>query len=328
MLPGPYERWFTEISGRPGPVETRSTCDSCAMLPGAPDLPPEGTFDPAVRCCTYHPHLAAHFVGGILKDGTEFGRAGVRARVAGRAGVTPLGLGPPPANSAAWERLASLPGSFGHSLELLCPFHEAGRCTIWQHRGAPCAAFHCKFDRGALGFALWNLVTIAFNAIERALGAWLLRRQGLDVDACDALLHAPADAALDTRAWGAWRGREEEYFLEAARLIEPLSWAEVIAIGGRDLAGLGDALRGAVARFDDKALPQRVRRGGEILYHLGQASSVRLQNRSVPLDLLDVPAAVAGRLARLEESPLPELGLDDQLVRRLIDWQALVPAVD
>ncbi len=298
------------------------------MLPGAPDLAPEGPFDPAVRCCTYHPHLAAHFVGGILKDGTDSARAVVRARIAGRAGVSPLGVGPAPEYSAVWDRLASRPGSFGHSRELLCPFHEGGRCAIWAHRGAACAAFHCKFDRGALGFARWNLVTIAFNAIERALGAWLLRRQGLDVEACDALLHAPADAALDARAWAAWRGREEEYFLEAARLIEPLSWAEVVAIGGRDLAPLGDAMRGAVARFDDIAPPERVRRGGEVLYHLGQAGSVRLQNRSVPLDLLDVPAAVADRLARLEEAPLHELGLDDQLVRRLIDWQALVPAAE
>jgi len=292
------------------------------MLPDAPDLPPEGPFDPALRCCTYHPHLAAHFVGGILRDGTVAGREVVRARIAGRAGVTPLGLGPPPSYLAAWQSLR--PGSFGHDRELLCPFHQAGRCTVWQHRGAPCAAFHCKFDRGALGFGLWNLITIAFNTVERALGAWLLRRQGLDVDACDALLHAPADPALDARAWGGWRGREEEYFLEAAQLIEPLFWTEVVAAGGRDLSSLADALRGAVVRFDDLSLPTRVGRG-EVLYHLGRPGTVRLQNRSVPLDLLEVPAEVADRLARTAEAPLQELGLDDALARRLLDWQALVP---
>lgn len=326
MLPGPYERWFTEMCGRPGPVEARSTCDSCAMLPGAPDLPPDGPFEPAVRCCTYHPHLAAHFVGGILEDGADPGRALVRARIAARQGVTPLGLSPTLAYSEAARRLSGMPGSFGRSRELLCPFHDDGRCTIWRHRGAPCAAFHCKFDRGALGFGLWNLLVIAFNAVERSLGSWLLRRQGLDASACDALLHSPADAELDARAWGAWRGREEECFLEAVRLIGPLSWKEVVAIGGRDLLELGDALRGAVARFDDRSAPQRVRRGGEILYHLGRAGTVRLQNRSVPFDLLDVPPAVADLLARLEEAPLQELQLDDALVRRLLDWQALAPA--
>jgi Fe-S-cluster containining protein len=320
MLPGPYERWFTEVCGRPSPVESRSTCDSCAMLPGAADLPPEGPFDPAVRCCTYHPHLAPHFVGGILRDGTDAGRAVVRARIAAREGVTPLGLGPP----AGWDRLAHKPGSFGHSHDLLCPFYDSGRCTIWQHRGAACAAFHCKFDRGALGFGLWNLITLAFNAVERGLAGWLLRRQGLDAEACDALLHASTDAALDTAAWGKWRGREEQYFLEAAALIEPLSWTEVAAIS--HLAPLADALRGAVERLDSLQPPRRVRRGGEILHHLGRPGTTRLQNRSIPFDPLEVPSAVAERVARLEEAPLHELGLDDQLVRRLIDWQALVPA--
>src|SRR3954471_18947512 len=118
MLPGLYERWFIEACGRPSPVESRSTCDSCAMLPGAPDLPPEGPFDPAVRCCTYHPHLAPHFVGAILRD--DPGRAVVRARIAARLGVTPLGLGPTPAYAALRERQ---PEGFGRSLDLLCPFH-------------------------------------------------------------------------------------------------------------------------------------------------------------------------------------------------------------
>src|SRR5438874_8444026 len=124
MLPGPYERWFTEMSGRPGPVETRSTCDSCAMLPGAPGLPPEGAFDPAVRCCTYHPHLAPHFVGGILASGSEAGRRVVRARIAARVGVTPIGLQPTPAYAAIYQRLSVRAGAFGHSHELLCPFYD------------------------------------------------------------------------------------------------------------------------------------------------------------------------------------------------------------
>src|SRR3954469_9060168 len=101
VLPGSYERWFVEICGRQAPVETRSTCDACAMLPGAPDLPPSGAFDPAVRCCTYHPHLAPWLIGGILKDGAEGARSIVRARIAAKTGVTPLGLEPSPEYAAA-----------------------------------------------------------------------------------------------------------------------------------------------------------------------------------------------------------------------------------
>src|SRR5438046_1288530 len=124
MLPGPYERWFIEACGRASPVETRSTCDACAMLPGAPGLP----------------------------------------------------------------------------------------------------------DGGALGAAVWNLVVVGFNAVERVLARRLLAAAGLDAAACDALLHAPSDPALDARAWGAWRGREEDYFAEAAHLAEAMSWAEVAAL--------------------------------------------------------------------------------------------------
>ncbi len=325
MLPGPYERWFAELCRRPSPVESRSTCDACAMLPGAADLPPEGPFDVASRCCTYHPHLAPHFVGGILDGDSDAGRQLVRARIRGRVGVTPLGLAPTPEFAAALQRIAGRPGGFGRSPEILCPFYRDARCTIWQQRGVVCAAFHCKFDRGALGAGLWQLITLFFNVVERALARQLLERHGLDAVSCDALLRAPADGALDGRAWGAWRGREEEYFLAAARQVEPLSWAEVVTVGGGELGRVAEALRGAVARLDE-APPERVRRGDGILYQLGGPGRTRLQNRGAPLDLLELPSEVAARLAHLDvDIRLADLALDPDLARRLLDWQALLP---
>jgi len=320
VLPGPYERWFTEIAGRPAAVESRATCDRCAMLPGAPELPPEGPFHPETRCCTYHPELAPHFVGGILAAGTDEGRARVKRRIADRTGVTPLGLAPGP------ERAAARPGAFGRDPALRCPFFDAGdagRCTIWEHRGAGCAAYHCKFDRGVLGQGLWHLTFVAFNVVERALARWLLGRHGLEVAACDALLHAPRDADLDARAWKSWRGREEEYFLDAHRSIAPLAWAEVVALGGRELAELGAALRGAVERFDALRPPQRVRRGDDVLHHIGRPGRVRLQHPTIPDDLLEVPADLAARLAGLDDTPLAALGVDDDLAKRLLDWRIL-----
>jgi hypothetical protein len=322
MLPDPYERWFIEICGRPAPVENRSTCEHCAMLPGAPDLPPEGPFDPVMRCCTYHPHLAPHFVGGILAGDSEEGRVRVKARIAARLGVTPLGLGPTPDYSVIHERLAFRPGTFGRSRELHCAFHHDGRCTVWKQRGMVCAAYHCKFDRGAFGRDLWNVLVIAFNVVERVLARWLLERLGLEVETCDALLRAPREAALDQKAWGVWFGREEAYFLEAARLVEALSFRDVEAIGGRDLAGLADGLRGVLARRD--AIPARVRVNGDILHHLGRPGHVRLQNLGLPLDLLEVPAEIVDRLSKSGEAPLADLGLDGELARKLLDWQYLV----
>src|SRR5439155_2996653 len=112
-----------------------------------------------------------------------------------------------------------------------------------------------------LGHWFWGLQVVAFQVVERVLARWLLTRMELDAAACDALLRAPDDEALDARAWGAWRGREEAYFLEAARLIEPLSYEEVAALGGAGLAGLARAMRTAAAHVDD-AFPACVRRDG------------------------------------------------------------------
>ena len=320
MLPELYERWFVEWCGRPSPVESRSTCAECAMLPGAPELPPEGPFDAETRCCTYHPHLAPHFVGAILERGSDVGRATVRARIAGRIGVSPLGLGPTP----QYARLPRGRG-FGRNRDLTCPFLADGRCSIWSHRGAACAAFHCKYDRGVLGHWFWGLQVVAFQAVERALMRWLLTRMALDAAACDALLRAPADEALDARAWGGWRGREEAYFLEAARLIEPLSFAEVAALGGAELNGLAQAVRTAAAQIDATP-PERVRRNDAVVHHIGVNGRTRLQNPGVPFDLIELSSELAERLRRLEESATTGLGLDDPLLRRLLDWQVLLPA--
>jgi hypothetical protein len=324
MLPGPYEGWFTEMTGGPSPVESRATCEACVMLPGAPELPPEGPFDPELRCCTFHPQLLAHLVGGILREADDMGRERVRARIAARVGVSPIGIIPPPAYAAHHRALAERPGSFGHRHELRCPFLQDARCTIWRHRGVACAAFHCKLDRGALGAWRWNLIVVAFNVVDRVVSRWLLERHGLDVAACDALLHHPDDEAADRRAWGVFFGREEAYFLEAARLASGLGFAEIVAMGGPELAQLASGLRAALPRIDD--VPARVRRGGDVFYHIGRDRSARVQHPSVSLDLLAIPAEVTELLAKLEEAPLADLGLDAALVRRLLDWQVLVGA--
>jgi hypothetical protein len=321
MLPDPYERWYVEMCGRPSPVETRATCDDCAMLPGAPSLPPEGAFDPALRCCTHHPHLAAHFVGGILDGDDPHGRAVVRARIAARVGVTPLGIAQPP----GWPAQPP-PGAFGHSTALRCPFLDGARCSIWRHRGTVCAAFHCKFDRGALGAGLWKLIQLAFATVERVVARWALERAGLELAACEALLRAPGDPALEARAWGGWHGREEPFFVDAARAVAQLSWSDIAALGARELGGLGAAMRGALERLDALKPPARVRRNPEILHHIRLDGGARLQNVGVLLDVIDVDARTAAALAALGESSLDALGLDEELTQRLLDWQVLLPA--
>jgi hypothetical protein len=323
-LPEPYERWIRAILGRPLATESRSTCARCAMRPEAEDLPPEGPFLPAVRCCTYQPSLPPHLVGAILADETAPGRAVLRAHIAARAGVSPLGVGPPPEYGVAYQRVLADPRAFGRAAELACPYLDGDQCGIWAHRGIGCATFHCKFDRGALGAGFWNLIGVMVAIVDRTLRRWLVRRHDLQPDACDALLRDPS---ADAAAWGGWLGREEEYFLSCARLIGGLEWRDVEVIGGVEIERLAQALRGVVERLEATTAPARVRRGGDVLYRIGRPGTVRLQHVGVPNDLLEVPADVAARLEAVGalEVELGALGLDAALTRALLDWQVLVP---
>jgi hypothetical protein len=143
------------------------------------------------------------------------------------------------------------PGPRSAAVELRCPHYvdeDGGLCGIWQHRNSTCATWFCKHDRGSVGHTFWRSTQSWLASIEDALARHAVL--ALDVgDEAEALLFRrrarPADGeALDARAvdgrppaqyaraWGRWMGREEAFYLAAAEVIEPLSWADVEAIAG------------------------------------------------------------------------------------------------
>src|SRR5204863_479236 len=72
------------------PEEKRSTCMHCPLIEG--DDP---VFSPSTKCCTYTPDLPSYSVGGVLADTspeTRWARDVLTARIAGRTGITPLGI--------------------------------------------------------------------------------------------------------------------------------------------------------------------------------------------------------------------------------------------
>jgi hypothetical protein len=151
---------------------------------------------------------------------------------------------------------------------------------------------------------VWNLIVVAFHAVDHALSKQLVAHAGLDPAACDALLRTPSDRELERRAWGSWFGREREYFLEAARLAAEARPTEIPELGR-----LSEALRGVVTRLD--ARPEKVRRNQEVLYQLG-----KVRHPSVPFDHLDLPSGVPEDLD----------ALDEPTRRALLDWQVLLPS--
>ncbi|MEO0603010.1 MAG: hypothetical protein AAF211_16345, partial [Myxococcota bacterium] len=119
-LPPLYARWVSEGLGRVPPTEAVATCRDCAMRP-APGSKASSTlfFHPETKCCSYHPSVPNFSVGAVLR-GEGPGRARVEARIAGRVGVTPLGIQP----GRLARHLYSLDpeATFGATPRLRCPY--------------------------------------------------------------------------------------------------------------------------------------------------------------------------------------------------------------
>lgn len=344
-LPALLLRWLGPVLDGPLPAEPNATCSSCAMAPaeGQGDRPGGVSFDPQLKCCTFVPSLPNFAVGAALMGAAE-GRRRVEARLAGGAGVSPLGLEP-----TEREALLAREGraGFGHARALRCPFlDDAGGCSIWAHRNAVCATWFCRHARGQVGRRLWRAVKLYLSAAERAVA--LHCAMTLDVgDAALASLVEPMPSTprplaaheLDERAlaesaralWGRWYGREAAFFRAAAEEAAGVDAGRLGALGGVALAARARALRAAWAGAEDDAPPSRTRLGA-LRIHSFAGGVVTVEGYS-DYDALDVPEALLAVLpyfdgAGVDEARarcLAELGIEvtPALVRRLCDFGIL-----
>src|SRR5437016_5826408 len=68
-FPPLYNAWMEQILGGPLPVETKATCEDCAMCSKDAQLAASSpVFNVKVKCCTYMPVLLNFLVGRILED--------------------------------------------------------------------------------------------------------------------------------------------------------------------------------------------------------------------------------------------------------------------
>jgi len=238
-----YAPLVGEVFDRPEVVETRATCDTCAMCdhgqlaPVAMDY-----FLPDAKCCTYHPALPNYAVGAILADTSDElaeGRKRLRAKIAARMGVTPQFIGPPRKYNVVYDAGRGS-GFFGRSKAMLCPYFDEeneGRCTVWQYREAVCSTYFCKHTGGKPGFEFWDSLKGYITYVERALA----RFAAISVDANvseppgdrlslskEDVEDLPPNADAYARYWGngAWVGREEEFYIACFEKVRALPKAE------------------------------------------------------------------------------------------------------
>jgi hypothetical protein len=351
-LPHLYAGWVAEFLG-PVPRESRATCETCAMCSPAGEQPdPRGYyFDPATKCCTFLPDLPNFLVGRILSGDDRSGdpgRASVVKRIRARVAVTPLGLGPHQSSN----RYDTDIDTYGRAHDLRCPHYieESGRCGIWNNREAVCATWFCKHVRGSVGHTFWQSLRRTLKTVEANLARWCVLELSLGDDALRRLTGSAAwdgrsrpiagestDNLADEehygRIWGAWAGREADFFARCAELVNPLSWNDVLAICGPRALESARLSRQAYARLISDDLPAVLSTAATEISHMGPEAA-RVGTYS-PYDPVDLPLTVMALLHYFDGRPTEQAieliasktgtRLERAFVRKLVDFGVLVP---
>lgn len=276
-----YQRLFrAPVFQRTAVEEPRATCDNCAMCDHGQLAPVDmGYFKPDLKCCTWQPVLANFLVGAIFSDpdpALEEGRRRLREAIASRKGITPHAV-MPTAKYLALYKLGRSQG-FGRAQSLLCSYYqeEGGLCTIWRYREAVCSTFFCKYQNGKSGFEYWNAVKMYLIHIESALAQVAVNtldpslphvkpdQERLTAQELDDL---PPLEALYSSWWGAWVGREEEFYRACYETVQRMTPEEFTAKidthpQTRGLLGVVDHRLDVVERRT--ALPDRLVRAQDL----------------------------------------------------------------
>jgi hypothetical protein len=267
------------------------------------------------------------------------GRESVQQRIASGVGVTPLGIQAGPHFTLIYKHTAD--ALFGRSPGLRCPHFLAaggGLCGIWRHRNAVCSTWFCKHERGDVGKKYWESVLQLLTMVERHLSLWAAATLGESVeDLGPALLsyYATVFEPTSSRWTGGRTGSPSEFYRAAAKLVNELTWAKVLDIGGPELALLMGRLRAAHGALQRTEAPDRLRLG-TVTTSRRPDGTVGLMGYS-PHDMLVVPAPLAEALHHFDgrhwtsevcEELESRLGItiDHATLVRLVDFGVLRPA--
>jgi hypothetical protein len=227
-------------------------------------------FHPETKCCTYVPDLPNFLAGRILSESDPSmvgGRAAVEARIARRVAVKPSRIDSGNVFTLLYEKT---PAAFGRAPALRCHYLSSdGQCGVWRHRPGVCATWYCKHVRGKTSFRFWKLADELLRRVEQDLAHWCMAQLRVGLSE----LGEPSDQSkphvselggdIDwpkyRRIWGAWAGRETEFYQACARLVESLTWPEVEDRCGPRVGILAGLVRDAYAHLESSVIPEILR---------------------------------------------------------------------
>ncbi len=324
-LPPLYRPWIDEVLGQPVYSEPRATCDNCAMC-SYTERPAihDHHLNPNVKCCAYHPSIPNYLVGAILSDDdAQFvdGKAQfVRGALAGV--ITPMGT-----EARYWTKIFYKLKPFGKYEQLLCPFyvHLGGKCAIWKYRNALCSTYFCKHERGAIGSSFWRKLDNMLSAAESALSGHCAQKLQVIIP------KNPADIREAT--WGNWTFREADFFMGCWQMVQPLTWNEVLKIGGSQLELLANELKSRFAALQSNTLPEALRVKDFTAEDVGEGMA-RIWSYSL-YNSIDLPREIVDVLNYFDGRPVSEvvkqiekekaIRIDTDSLHKMTDYEILVP---
>ncbi|WP_434388580.1 hypothetical protein [Melittangium boletus] len=279
-LPVLYRDLLPEFFQKGVPVETKATCDSCAMCPSSASGTVESVdgvsrlFRPDTKCCTYYPRLPNFLVGALLSDDRPElaeGRRRMEEKLASRVAVTPQWVKASARYNLLYRNSRQF---FGRALSMRCPYYEEvqGGCTIWPYREAVCSTFFCKYVAGADGRKFWMTLKTYLTLTEIQLSRYALLQLlpdyiltgkdkpelGMDSPTMEELEDKPMAAKDYATLWGSWAGREADFYRATYQLVRGLTPERVQELLGLDglieLTLLDKSRRDAVAPTLPKVL--------------------------------------------------------------------------
>jgi hypothetical protein len=324
-LPPLYRRWVDQILRQDVYSEPRATCNNCPMCKSSnPPAKKDYSFNLDTKCCTYQPELPNFLVGGFLADddpGFNEVKENFLARVS-HYNITPLGIAPP-----FWTSFSFKMKRFGKHEELKCPFylgHLGGLCGIWKYRNGTCSTYYCKHERGAVGYRFWRKLEDTLFAAEKRLALYCANQLKVII---------PENASdIRERTWGNWTYREAEFFMNCWHIVHPLSWEEIVKIGGVQLESLVIDLKNRFSYLQSKQLPEILKirkfKSEEVTESQTRVWAYSYANP------IDIPTSVVQALEYFDGRPTSEvlnqiesergITIDSDMLQMLSDYEILV----
>lgn len=225
-------------------VETRATCDSCAMVQGRTRT--RLTYKENLKCCTFFPFMPNYLIGEWISQSAGL-ESPVLTKLASNPEVAlPLGFVAP----VKFQQVFALrkEGEFGQREDWLCPYFDrvANNCGIWRHRSVVCTTFYCKSTAGSAGQRFWKLLGDYLAYVEQALVEEFLVMKDFSPRLTNELLtylraHETEVPPMDENLWKRlWNHYEDprEFYIGSYKFVDSLSkkqFKEILGEFGENL---------------------------------------------------------------------------------------------